>query len=70
MSIVFDTLQKAIATLAGRENAELFSLVRFVLDALHESSHAHEDWLNVGRVRIAAGHLDRLLERLEEAADD
>ena len=54
-------MQRAIELLQGDEAIKF--QMRWCLDALHDISHQHEDWLNrPQRVRIAAGRLDEAIK--------
>ena len=62
MSAIFDTLQKAIEISVSDDQLRLF--LRETLDALHEISHQHEDWLNRDRhLRVAATKLSDFIEQ-------
>ena len=56
MSAIFEALHAGLETLEG--DRDVLYAIRVALDALHEISHEHEDWLNrPHRVRIAARRL-------------
>lgn len=69
MSCVFDALFRGFEQLEGDTGIRLE--IRLVLDALHESSHSHEDWLNRDRgLRIAANRLEQAIKRARRAGSE
>lgn len=63
MSAIFDALFGGLECLEG--DRDIRREMRLALDALHECSHEHEDWLNrPHRVRVAAGRLEKAIASL------
>lgn len=63
MSAIFDALFAGLEKLDG--DRDIRYEMRVALDALHECSHEHEDWLNRShRVRVAANRLERAIANL------
>lgn len=62
MSAVFEMLFRGIEQLEG--DRDIINEIRLLLDALHDVSHEHEDWLNRSqKARIAAGRLEKAIEK-------
>jgi len=69
MSAILDALSAGLEKLAG--NRDILCEMRLALDALHDCSHEHEDWLNRSRrVRVAANRLEKAVAKLTPAAPD
>lgn len=69
MSLVFDALQQAIETLEG--DVEIKAQARFVVDALHDYSHANTDVLNHdATIRTRATILYEILNRATIKQED
>ena len=67
MSAIFDALSAGLETLEG--DGDILFEMRAALDALHECSHEHEDWLNrPHRVRVAARRLRDAVQKRTHAS--
>ncbi len=63
MSAIFDALSSGLEKLEG--DHDILCEMRLALDALHEISHEHEDWLNRShQVRVAANRLEKAVRNL------
>ena len=64
MSHVFDSLGHAMDLLEGPEDVKVY--VHWVISALHDISHEHEDWLNRSpRLSNALRGLDKALREAD-----
>jgi hypothetical protein len=64
MSHVFDSLGHAMYLLEGPEEVKLY--MRWTIQALHDISHQHEDWLNRdSRLSNALRRLDNALRQCD-----
>ena len=60
MSAIFDALFRGLEQLQGDQGIR--HEMKWALDALHNCSHEHEDWLNRAQgVRVAAGRLEKAI---------
>ena len=60
MSAVFEAIHDGLEQLEG--DPDILREMRWALDALHNCSHEHEDWLNRPLpVRVAANRLEKAI---------